>query len=179
MMAMDELNVIRASKALYEKLDDANEKAFVELVIARYRDITGETVDEQTALGWLMFILLGYNPVTEFVYETEVVRKRERFAESMIASSNKLAALRRAMSLWLNQTGQYLVLVEDKAVIEGYRANGVKKVRWFTQEDERRCPECAELHGKVFSINKIPPKPHRKCRCYVEPVQEERKNENA
>lgn len=172
MLTMDNLNVIRASKALYGKLEEYNEKAFIELIKSRYKDLTGESIDDDTAIGWMMLVLLGYNPVTEFVYESETLRKRERFSEAMIASPNKLAALRRAMSLWMNQAEQYMVLLEDTAVLEAFKKMGIKRVRWFTQDDERRCPECRALHGKIFTIDRIPPKPHRNCRCYVEPVEE-------
>lgn len=172
MMAMDELNVIKASKKMYEKLEEANEKAFLTLALDRYEDITGKRDEEEISLAWLLLILLlAYNPVTEYIYKNEVERKRDRFAETMVASPNKLLAIKRAMSLWLRQTEQYLVLVEDEAVLQGYKDMGYKRVRWFTQVDERRCPECAARHGKVYAINKVPPKPHRNCRCYLEPVK--------
>lgn len=170
MMAMDELNVIRASEKLYTKLDDSNRTAFLKLARQRYQDITGEEDEDTISLAWLLLILLGYNPVTEFIYENEVERKQQRFAESMISSANKLAAIRRAMTLWTAQTEQYLVLIEDAAVLEAYKAMGVKRVRWITQVDERRCETCGPIHGKVFKINNVPPKPHRNCRCYVDPV---------
>ena len=172
MMAMDELNVIRASEEMYVKLEEANEKAFLKLARDRFKDITGETAPEKATLAWLLLFLLAYNPVTEYVYDNEVERKQARFAETMVASTNKLVAIKRAMSLWLRQTEQYLVLVEDEAVLRGYKHMGVKRVKWFTQEDERRCPECKARHGKIYSINKVPPKPHRNCRCYVEPVND-------
>lgn len=75
---------------------------------------------------------LGYNPVTEFIYQNEVARKRERFAESLIASANKLAMICRAVGLCLYQTEQYLALVEDVSVLEAYKTLGVKQVHWAT-----------------------------------------------
>ena len=172
MMAMDELNVIRASEKMYEKLEKANEEAFLKLARDRYKDITGEEADRKSTLAWLLLFLLAYNPVTEFIYKNEVKRKRDRFAETMVASPNKLLAIKRALSLWLRQTEQFLVLVEDEAVLRAYKRMGYKRVRWFTQVDERRCPDCAARHGKVYSINRVPPKPHRNCRCYIEPVND-------
>lgn len=170
MMGFDELNVIQASRELYTKLADANQTAFLQLARQRYQDITGEEDEEKISLAWLLLLLAGYNPVTEFIYENEVARKRERFAESLIASANKLAMIRRAMGLWLYQTEQYLVLVEDAAVLEAYKALGVKRVRWVTQEDEKTCSTCGPMHDKTFNINNVPPKPHRYCRCYLVPV---------
>ena len=172
MMVMDELNVIRASEKMYEKLETANEEAFLKLACDRYKDITGEEADRKSTLAWLLLFLLAYNPVTEFIYKNEVKRKRDRFAETMVASPNKLLAIKRALSLWLRQTEQFLVLVEDEAALRAYKRMGYKRVRWFTQMDERRCPDCAARHGKVYSINRVPPKPHRNCRCYIEPVND-------
>ena len=171
MMAMDELNVIKACKELYSKLDDTNRKEFLKLARARYKDITGEEDEKKISMKWLLVLLLGYNPVTEYVYENEVTRKRERFTESIIASANKLIMIKRAMTLWLRQTEQYLILVEDAAVLEAYKALGVKRVRWVTQHDDRRCAECAARSGKIYDIDNVPPKPHRNCRCYLEPVR--------
>lgn len=170
MIAMDELNVLQASKELYSTLDQSNRTAFLKLARARYKDITGEEDDEKISLAWLLAILFAYNPVTEYIYENEVQRKWERFAESMIASANKLAMIRRAMSLWTNQTAQFLVFIEDAAVLEAYKTLGVKRVRWVTQKDERTCPTCGPMNDKIYTINKVPPKPHHNCRCYLVPA---------
>ncbi len=169
-MAMDELNVLQSSKELYSKLDTSNQTAFLKLARARYKDITGEENDEAITLPWLLAILLAYNPVTEYIYENEVTRKRDRYAESMIASGNKLAVINRSMSLWMRQTEQFMVFIEDAAVLDGYKKNGVKQVRWVTQKDERTCPTCGPMNGKIYNINKVPPKPHHNCRCYVVPA---------
>lgn len=170
MMAMDELNVLQASRELYSTLDASNRTAFLQLARARYADIAGEADDEKISIAWLLVILMGYNPVTEYIYENEVARKRERFTESMIASANKLAMIRRAMSLWTGQTEQYLVLIEDAAVREAYKTLGVKRVRWVTQEDEKTCETCSPRNDQIYDIDKVPPKPHRNCRCYLVPA---------
>ena len=173
MMAMDELNVIQASKTLYHKLEEENEKAFLEVARERYQDITGKPPGRTITLAWLLAFLAAYNPVTEFVYKHEVERKRARFAEAVIASANKLEAFRRAMVLWIRQTQQFGIMVEDHAVITAYKDLGVKRVRWITQIDERRCPDCKARHRKVYPIDTVPAKPHWGCRCYVIPEDEE------
>ena len=170
MMAMDVLNVLQASRELYNKLDSSNRTAFLRLARARYADITGVEDEDLISPAWLLAILLGYNPVTEYIYENEVHRKRERFAESMVSSANKLAMIKRGMTLWLNQTEQYLVIIEDAAVLEAYKTLSVKRVRWVTQKDERTCATCGPMHNKTYNINSVPPKPHRNCRCYLVPV---------
>ncbi len=172
-MAMDELNVLQESKNLYHDLEEENEEAFLEVARARYEDITGKPPSRNISAAWLLAFLAAYNPVTEYVYKHEVDRKRARFAEAVIASANKLEAIKRAMMAWIKQTQQFGIMVEDHAVITAYKDMGVKRVRWITQVDERRCPECKARHKKVYPINKIPPKPHWGCRCYFIPEDEE------
>jgi len=54
-----------------------------------------------------------------------------------------------------------------------YREVGVKKVKWITAHDERTCPECAPLDGRVFRIENAPgPPKHANCRCTVVSVIE-------
>ena len=49
-----------------------------------------------------------------------------------------------------------------------YRDVGVTKVQWLTADDERTCPECAPLNGKVFAIDEAPAVPqHPGCRCVL------------
>jgi SPP1 gp7 family putative phage head morphogenesis protein len=47
-----------------------------------------------------------------------------------------------------------------------YRQVGVTKVQWLTAHDERTCPVCRPLDGKVFGIDEVegPPR-HVRCRC--------------
>ena len=43
---------------------------------------------------------------------------------------------------------------------------GVEKLEWMTMEDERVCPVCGPLDGKVFDTGRFPPQPaHPNCRC--------------
>ena len=47
-----------------------------------------------------------------------------------------------------------------------------KKYVWVTESGSNVCDVCKSLNGKIFSGNKIPPKPHPNCRCAImeEPV---------
>lgn len=47
-----------------------------------------------------------------------------------------------------------------------YRQVGITKVRWLIADDERTCPVCRPLDGKVFGIDEVegPPR-HPGCRC--------------
>ena len=47
-----------------------------------------------------------------------------------------------------------------------YSTVGVRKLEWMTMDDERMCPECEPLDGKVYAIGKFPNQPkHPNCRC--------------
>jgi SPP1 gp7 family putative phage head morphogenesis protein len=46
-----------------------------------------------------------------------------------------------------------------------YEQAGVKKVKWITAHDERTCPECGPMDGKVFDLGDDPGVPHPRCRC--------------
>ncbi len=55
-----------------------------------------------------------------------------------------------------------------------YRQVGVTKVQWLTAHDERICPVCRPLDGKVFGIDEVdgPPR-HASCRCAVRAIARE------
>ena len=43
---------------------------------------------------------------------------------------------------------------------------GVQKLEWMAMNDERTCPVCGPLDGKIFPIDKFPQQPeHPHCRC--------------
>jgi len=50
--------------------------------------------------------------------------------------------------------------------IKFHRQVGVKRLDWMTMEDERVCPICGPLDGKVFDTDRFPQQPaHPNCRC--------------
>jgi len=60
-----------------------------------------------------------------------------------------------------------------KGSMNTYRKAGIKKYQWITAWDERTCPECADLDGKVFPIGGHPEPPiHPCCRCSIAPYVE-------
>lgn len=49
--------------------------------------------------------------------------------------------------------------------IKFHRQVGVQKLEWMTMADERTCPQCGPLDGKVFDAGKFPAQPlHPQCR---------------
>lgn len=159
---MDELNVLSSAKKMYSNLDSTSRKSFLKIA----RNINKDADDE-----FIFLILDDYDPVVKYVYTHEVDRKRARFAEAFIASPNKHAEVRSALRLWSAMIAQYAITVADATTLQSYKAKGVTQVRWISVEDKRRCDECRKRDGVVYDIDKIPPKPHIGCRCYVAPTK--------
>ncbi len=116
-------------------------------------------------------MVLAYNPVTKYVFKNEIDRKRARFAESMLASTTPAAEVALAKRLLAATNAQFMDDVTFESLVQAYKDNGAEKVQWVTAVDDRRCRQCAAMHGKIFPIDKIPPKPHIHCRCWVREVR--------
>lgn len=51
-----------------------------------------------------------------------------------------------------------------------YNNNSVKKVIWIATLEGNTCLVCADLHGKIFDMDKVPDIPvHNRCRCLIAP----------
>lgn len=164
--SFDELNVLQSSKKLYQQLLEIVKEGLLMIARRAYVDNGGKspnTINEQ----WLDEFLEEYDPVTKYVFNHEVERKCARFAESVIASNNPSKEIETALRYWSNMVSQYAITATDKAVEKAYRENDVTQVMWITYEDERRCKECGKRHRKVYDIDKVPPKPHLGCRCFI------------
>ena len=169
----DELNVISYSKELYTRIDELVKEAFLELAKSTAKEVV-DVAEELITMEWLLGILNEYNPLTKYRYETELERKRQRFAEAIIASNeNKEDEIEKALNYISRMMSQYALEVTDSALQVGYEQLGIKKVMWHTEEDDKVCEKCKKMNKKIYSIDKIPIKPHWNCRCYVLPVKGE------
>ena len=183
----DELNAPRITREtieLFDRMMAENKKRYLEVakkayldavalaVAAGYRDADKEKIND----AWLIGFLGAYNFVSGYLYESEAERKRLRLAEQMMTAREYLNrslyndSLRRSANLWWTQTAHYMLDAVDQATLDGYQACGVEKVKWNTNIDGRECKTCRERNGKVYSIDNVPPKAHRNCRCYITPV---------
>lgn len=168
-LKFDELNVVRQVKTLYELLTADNQEVFLDLAQLVY-ERTKPHGKKKPDLDWLMDILMAYNETTLYVYENEVQRKREYTTESIIAAHNKPAELNKGLYKWSRFTTQYADIITDEATLKAFKDGGVKRVRWNTEEDAKVCHICDPLDGKVFEIEKAPPKQHWHCRCWLTPA---------
>lgn len=177
----DELNVFKQVTALYASLDKDNKRKFRELFIARYCEMFpyfGKKPPDEDLLDdlvdlYLSGLLSEPNELTRYTYDTEVLRKRDRAIESINAApslSEKDLEFDKAMRYWSQQTGFYIDIVADDAAIMAMKRNGVKKVRWITQGDEKVCKECWDRNDKIYDIDAVPEKTHVRCRCWLVPA---------
>ena len=164
--SLDELNVIAVSHDIYDTALNETKQEMARLsrvVYERYGDR-----EDFDGTAFVLALMLAYDPVTKYVYENEVDRKRARFVEGVLGSPSPLEEIRLAERLWATMNKVFADEVTFQTMIQAYKDSGVKTVRWVTSEDERRCATCGAMHGKIYSIDKVPPKPHRNCRCWVE-----------
>lgn len=168
LLPMDEVNVLRYSHTFYDSLEEITEIYLLKLAKKVYRD-TATNKKRKIDNKWLRNALSQYDPVTMYVYLYEVDRKRERFAEAVIASANRAFEVEKALRYWSRMVNQYAVEITDKAVIDAYIDDDVTNVIWVTIDDEKRCKECVKRDGKIYDIDDIPPKPHPNCRCILLP----------
>lgn len=167
--SFDELNVIDVSHKIFDEAVILTEREVTRLVKTVYdsKREDGE-ISSEDALNLVLTLMLAYNPVTKYVYRNEIDRKRSRFAEGVIASDTPREEVALAVRLLVATNKQFAEDATFEALVQAYKDDGVERVRWVTAEDDRRCQECKSRHGKIYSINSIPPKPHRYCRCYIE-----------
>ena len=147
-----------------------------------------EIYDEALALGfdgeledldeaWVEEFFDEYNPVTKYVFHSEMGRKESRLFESLVATKNsgereKVQSYKTAENLLTRQIKQYAIDLEDSVAMTVYKAVGVKKVKWVAEHDRKTCSVCQALDGEIFELDKAPDKQHINCRCYLVPVKE-------
>jgi hypothetical protein len=171
--SFDELNVIEVSHEIYDEVLKLVEQESTRLVKSVYDSYSeNRTISVSDATAFVLALMLAYNPVTKYVYKNELERKRSRFAEGVIASDSPYEEIELAKRLLVALNRQFEDDVTFDAVVKAFEDDGIKEVRWITAVDDKRCKECKSRHGKIYPIHKIPPKPHRYCRCYVEKVED-------
>ena len=167
-MAFDEMNVISVSHEIYDTALVETKREMVRLskkVYGKYKE-----ADNFDSEGFVLALMLAYDPTTKYIYQNEVDRKRARFVEGVLSSDFPMEEVKASQRLWIAMNKVFADEVTFQTMIKAYKDSGVKRVRWVTSPDERRCPVCGAMHGRVYHIDKVPSKPHRNCRCWVEVV---------
>lgn len=175
-LKFDELSVMREIRAIYEELDEDNRREFLGLFLRKYKEVNADYEDtlEEIAEMYLANLLETPHPLTHYVYETEVLRKRDRTTEAVISVDSrpeKRYEMEKGLRFWSQMTAWYVDAVSDGATLEAFKAMGIKYVQWNTSPDDRVCADCHALDKNIFPIDAIPDKPHLNCRCYLTPVK--------
>lgn len=162
--------MLSVTRELYDQLEADNRQVYLELAQERYQE-TEPHGEEPPDLTWLMALLAAYSTVSKVVYNNEVDRKRGYTAEGINSSTAKVTEFRRGLHYWADFTGQFADEITDEVTLKAYRDAGVKKVEWHTVLDGKECETCKERDGKIYPINAVPPKTHKRCRCWLEAVR--------
>lgn len=187
----DELNVMRTTDELFKQIDTYVQWQLRQIAQKAYEDAKREIIavlpeKEQNMPGiatafFVMAVLRSYNGKTQYRYDREWERKRDRLAESVMAviQQNELAklvnsnevreALQRSMRLMQGQVREMADTMTDEARNEAFKQAGIDEVMWHDQNDSKVCKECRERDGQIYSIYNVPSK-HPHCRCWLSAV---------
>ena len=180
-------NITKYTKELVSRLLKSNKREYLKIA----KEATDEAKEDIEALGvaatplvidgkYVDEVLGEYNPVTNYLYYPEAERKRSRLAEALITAvvvssrADYHKELRKFADLWHTQTKQYGEKMVDKTRIETFKKNGIRRVMWQSEHDEKVCEECKERDGKIYPIDDIPTKPHYRCRCWLVPIADKK-----
>jgi len=187
--AFDELNIVTARKkatAMFDRLLKNNEKSYEKIAEDAYIYALLLLGDESLQAKarkkhiapkkMVQTVLKEYNSVTGYLYYPEAERKRMRLVEEMMTArtfrdrDHYRKTLKTAANVWYTQSSQYAITLEDEVLLKVWKDAGIKEAMWVTERDNRVCPECHALDGKVFPIDAFPQKPHYNCRCRRIPI---------
>lgn len=181
--SFDQLNIIRlgrVSEEIYAKLDEFNRTNYLELVkhARKWAEwILGKELPQPDLKDIVNSYLKGYDPVTQYVYDKELDRKRMRLNESILTAKEyqdlpKLQkAVKKAMDLCFTQSSQYALDLMDVSLTKAFKDDDQDEYfRWCTVGDEKVCIECHERDGKIWPSDAFPSKPHYNCRCFKIPA---------
>lgn len=167
-----EKEILYGASEVYAEIDKITREYL--LLIARkvYRLLydDDDIIEDIITLAWIDEVLNEYDPITKYVYTNEVDRKRARLVEALIASDNKAAEVDTANRLWLKQAAQYADNIAVATVNKVYEDQGVKEVIWHTEQDSKVCKTCRDRDGVRYTLEKVPVRPHYRCRCWLSAV---------
>ena len=182
-LGFDELNVAATHDdvgAMYRRMDVAIRREYRKIARKAYKEAAeqvGGPREDFRSREFVDKVLRGYNPVSDFRYDREWIRKRDRLFESIVAVELGNQAMRknlkRGLDVLANQVRQYADNVTVEARIEAFRQAGVGYVRWVSEKDDKVCAICRDRDGEVYPIDDVPDIPaHWHCRCWLEPADE-------
>lgn len=183
-IGFDELNVMetrRRVNAVYARMDAMIRREYRKVARKAYMDACAEAGVSGRAFDAEAFVngaLKAYDPVSDFVYEREWTRKRDRLFESIIATERGNQEMRRNLKRGLdvlaNQVRQYADNITAKARVYAFKQAGADVLVWITEKDDRVCSVCAPRDEQFYPIEMLPDFPaHWHCRCHLDWVDME------
>ena len=182
-IGFEEMNVLetrRRVNAMYKRMNAVILREYRKIARRAYRDACDEA-GYWTALNAEAFVagvLRAYDPVSDFVYTREWLRKRDRLFESIIATERGNQEMRknlkRGLDVLANQVRQYADNITAKARLLAFKRAGIDAGVWVTADDEKVCSVCEPRNEHVYPLELLPEWPaHWHCRCRVEIVDME------
>lgn len=187
----DELHVTQTVSDMYSHIYDYAFREFRKIAEQAYQDAIEElllllpSADRRRLRGiddvFILRLLESYDAKTQYRYDHEWERKRDRLTESIIAldrlnaayrvaNSNELRqALDRGLTMVERQMRQMVDTVTDESRNQCYADAGVEYVLWNTQRDGKVCSICRDRDGRQYPLYGVPAK-HPHCRCYLTPL---------
>lgn len=169
-------------RTFYEELDADFKKTARQLYRDRYlelfdwlgkpepkRDVIDELVDM-----WFTGFFEEPNVQTHYIWDAEVLRKRDRAVEAIWIAPTKMQKqleIDKAVRIWTQMSGWYMDFASQDAEQKAYKDAKVQKVRWMVYGDDRVCQDCEGLNGTVWDIDRVPDRPHINCRCWLKPIE--------
>lgn len=178
-IGFEELNVLETRKrvnAMYRRMDGVIRREYGKVARKAYREACEEAdyrTDGFDEDKFVSDVLKAYDPVSDFVYNREWIRKRDRLFESIISTERGNQEMRknlkRGLDVLANQVRQYADNITAKARILAFKRAGIDVVVWVTEKDERVCSICAARDEQFYPIEMLPPYPaHWHCRCVLQ-----------
>lgn len=171
LVSFDELNVMQDVNALCNSMYVIIRGVFLMLANKVYQDNVRRKGLRELDEQWLDEILNGYDPVSKYVFSSEIDRKRARLIEAIMASSTKSREVDAAMRSLSLMCRIYADRVTDEAVMRAYVDDEEGRVKWVAEKDGKTCPVCLSRDGRIYEIEDLPSKPHINCRCRLERVR--------
>ncbi len=165
LVSFDELNVLQEVNDLHRDIGLLLRQALLKLAQTVYLENAGQAHLRDLDAIWLDEMLNAYDPVSKYVFTHEEDRKRARLIEALIASTTKTREVDAALRSMSYMCRIYAVRITDEAVLQAFRDDKVKWVMWVAEIDGKTCSVCLKLDGKVYPMDRLPPKPHPYCRC--------------
>lgn len=176
----DNLNDLsNRTKVLYKNIETIVEREFVKIAKKQYEETYPEGDSSFITTAWIVSnVLKEYNGVTKYVYTRESDRKRARFYEMLVSTTNGKeidrnikseinSIIKKSNQLMELMNKQYAIIVVDKANIKALKDRGFSYGKWQSEDDNKTCNECYSMNNNVYPISDIPSKPHYGCRCWI------------